>query len=76
MPAIYYAVQYAHIVQSVIIWGGASETRINKIRIAMNKISRVISYVKIYEFSVPLLSSHEMYSELKLLEFEDVLSYC
>ena len=48
--SIYYALAFSHIVQSVIIRGGASETRINKIRTEINKILRVISHVKIYEF--------------------------
>ena len=80
MLAIYSAMAYSHIVyvsnnmggasethciQSVIIWGGASETQINKIRVAMNKILRVIFLVKLDEIFVSLLNSNEKYSELK-----------
>ena len=30
MVTIYYSLAYSHVVQSVIIWGGASNTKINK----------------------------------------------
>ena len=40
---------FSHIVQCIIIWGGASATPINKIRMAMNKIRRIFLHVKIYE---------------------------
>ena len=58
MVAIYYSLAYSHVVQSIIIWGGALNTKINKMRVALNKILRVILCVKTDNFHVPLLSSN------------------
>ena len=66
----------SHVVQSVIIWGGASNTKINKVRVALNKILRVIIRVKTENFHVLLLGSNEMYVMLELLKFDDILYYC
>ena len=76
MVTIYYSLVYSHVVQSVIIWGGASDTKINKVRVALNTILRVILGVKTDKFHVPLLGSNEMYVMLELLKFDDILDYC
>ena len=73
MVTIYYSIAYSHVVQSVIIWGGASNTKINKVRVALNKILRVILGVKTDNFHVQLLGSNEMYVMLELLKFDDIL---
>ena len=61
MVTIYYSLAYSHVVQSVIIWGGALKN--------MNKILRVILHVKTDNFHVPLLGSNEMCVMLELLKF-------
>ena len=76
MVTISYYLAYSHVVQSVIIWGGASNTKINKVRAALNKILRAILRVKTDNFHVPLLGSNEMYVMLELLKFDDILDYC
>ena len=45
-------------------------------RVALNKILRVILRVKTDNFHVPLFSSNEMYVILELLKFDDILDYC
>ena len=45
-------------------------------RVALNKILRVILRVKTDTFHVPLLCSNEMYVMLELLKFDDILDYC
>ena len=62
--------------RSVIIWGGTSNTKINKVRVALNKILRVILRVKSDNFHVPILGCNEMYVMLELLKFDDILDYC
>ena len=76
MVTIYYSLAYSHVVQPVIIWGGSSNTKINKVRVALNKILRVILRVKTDNFHLPLLGSNEMYVMLELLMFDDTLYYC
>ena len=60
---------------SVLIWVGASNTKIIKVR-ALNKILRMIVGVKTDNFHVPLLGSDEMYVMLELLKFDFILDYC
>ena len=58
------------------MWGGASNTKINKVRVALNKVLKVILHVKTDYFHVPRLGSNETYVKLELLKFDDILDYC
>ena len=71
---IYFSLAYSHIVQSVLIWGGNSNYKINCVQILMNKIMRVILNVRSVDH-IPTMRSNEMYVRLKVLKFKDIYNY-
>ena len=48
-------------------WGGASENNINHVRVAVNKILRIILHVKQHDHNIPETGTHELYSTLFVL---------
>ena len=49
---LYYSLVYSHLNQSIVIWGGASENNIKHVRVAVNKILRIILHVKLGDHNI------------------------
>ena len=72
---LYYSLAYPYIINSVIIWGGVSETKLRDLKVAINKLLRTILRVRTNVFGIPLMPVSEMYKNLGLLKFSDVYKY-
>lgn len=72
---IYFSLAYPLIIESIIIWGGASNTNLKKILTIQNKLLRVILSVKYDHNNIPMMPSNEMYKQLGILKFPDVYDY-
>ena len=73
-PSSGYAYRTPHVVRYNM--GRSIEYKDNKVRVALNKILRMILRVKTDNFHVPLLGCNEMYVMLELLKFDGILDYC
>ena len=71
---IYYTLCYPHIIQSIVIWGGAPVCQISRIQILMNKILRLILNIR-NDNNIPTAPTTQMYCQLRLLKFPDIHKY-
>lgn len=56
---LYYSLVLSHLIQSTIIWVGAPKSKINPVRVDLNKILRVIRVVKYNENQIHLTRTIE-----------------
>ena len=74
--SIFYALIYPHLTNNVIVWGGGPPSRLDKVKIAVNKVLRTILRVK-YDYNhVPLTQTAVMYKSLGILPFEYLYKFC
>lgn len=69
---VYYSLAYPHVIQSIVIWGGASDCHTERINIALNKIMRTMLRVRHAENNVPLVNTSELYRRLQLFKYTDI----
>ena len=70
---IYFSLVYPVIIQSIIIWGGVSENKLNKIATKQNKIIRQVYGIE--EYRNRNLPTSQLYKELKILKVNDIYRY-
>ena len=70
---LYYSLVLTYGSQNILIWGGVSANKLNKIQILMNKTLRIILNVSFDGF-VPNVGTSDMYKQLGLLKLKDI--YC
>ena len=75
LRTIFFALAYPHIVQNIIIWGGAPTTSIRPIAIKMNKILRNILNVRFDAARRPIVPTNNMYKALNILKLEDIYEF-
>lgn len=71
LKVLYYSFVYQSLIQNIIIWGGAANCHVNKVRVALNKILRTILKVKYNDF-IPLIRTGEMYQNLDVLPLNQI----
>ena len=72
---LYYSIAYSQLIQSIVIWGGATDDRINPIKVKMNNILRTILNVKRDLNNIPMMHVIDMYECLEILQYHDVYNY-
>jgi hypothetical protein len=75
LVTLYYSLAYSKLIQSIIIWGGASNNVIRPLKVIINKIMRVILGVKYNANNIPSVGTIDMYRRLEILQYEDVYRY-
>ena len=71
---LYFSLVYPHLIQNIIIWGGAPESVLAKLRVKINNVLRCILKVQ-YVDGRPLMSVNGMYRLLEFLKVEDIYKY-
>ena len=74
--SIFYALVYPHLTNNVIVWGGGPPSRLNRVKVALNKVLRTILKVKYDSNHVPLMQTAAMYNSLNILSFENLYKFC
>jgi hypothetical protein len=75
LVTLYHSLAYSQLIQSIIIWGGATNQQIQPVKVILNNILRNILGVKYDLNHVPLMHVDEMYDTLRLLQFDEVYKY-
>ena len=75
LKTIYYSLVYCLISQSIIIYGKTFATYVKPIKVAINKILRVILKVGRDCNNVPLMSTNAMFYALNILKFDNICTY-
>ena len=70
--SLYYTLIYPHINLNIVIWGGTSESRLKKVRVAMNNVFRSILSIGRDENNIPNRCNNYLYKTLNVLKFDDV----
>ena len=75
LRTIFFSLAFPHIIQSIIIWGGAPDTTIRPIAIKMNKILRNILKIRYDNNGIPAVPTNAIYKRLSILKFADIYEY-
>ena len=67
--------QYTHIIQSVIIWGGASISSLQPIIVKINQIFKNVLKVSFNSDRIPLIPTSMVYKRLSVLKFGDIYEF-
>ena len=69
---IYYSIVHSHVTMNLIIWGKTHNNKLTRVRTAINKVLRIICRVRYSENHVPMTRTVQLYSDLKLLQLDDL----
>ena len=72
---IFYSLAYPHIIQTVIIWGGASNSNLQPIIMKIDHILRNVLKVSFNSDRRPLVPTSMVYKRQSVLKFEDVYEF-
>ena len=75
LRTIFYSLAYPHIIQSVIIWGGVSNSNLQPIIMKINQILRNVLKVSYNSDRRPLVPTSMVYKKLSVLKFEDIYEF-
>ena len=75
LKTLYFSLVYPHLIYSIIVWGGVSESKLSPLQVVMNRALRVILGVSYNINGIPMVATKQMYVDLELMQLRDIYRF-